>query len=142
MAALGEAEGISFAFGGVTGNTLPAHRVLQVVRREVGEEAAWRVLAGLYRRYFEEEADPASGETLEGACIEAGLEGEWVKGVVGDEERGLEEVKRVLGRKRADGVDSVPHVVFEGMRRDITVVGAREVDEYVKTLQTIIKESQ
>ena len=142
MASLGAAEGISFAFGGVMANTLPAHRLLQVVRRERGEKAAWWVLQALYRRYFEEEADPASAETLVGACLEAGLEEEWAKEVVGDGERGLEEVKKAVGKKRAEGVDSVPHVVFEGLRRDITLVGAREVDEYVKALQTIIKESQ
>lgn len=142
MGSLGAAEGINFAFGGVMANTLPAHRVLQVARREKGEEAAWKVLDGLYRRYFEEEAHPSSPETLEAACLEAGLEESWVKEVVGDEERGLQEVKRDIRNKRSEGVDSVPHIVFEGVRRDITLTGAREVDEYVKTLQAIIKESQ
>lgn len=142
MANIGAAEGITFSFGGVKANTLPAHRVLQAVRGEKGDEAAWAVLGGLYRRYFEEEANPASSETLEAACLEAGLDSEWVKGLIGDEERGAAEVKRVAGRKRSEGVDSVPHIVLEGMRRDITLVGAREVDEYVKALQTIIKESQ
>ena len=142
MASIGASDGINFAFGGVMANTLPAHRVLQVVRREQGDEAAWKVLGGLYTRYFEEEAHPSSRETLEAACLEAGLEEAWVKGVVGDESRGLDEAKRAAGRRRAEGVDSVPHIVFEGVRRDITLTGAREVDEYVKTLQTIIKESQ
>lgn len=120
-------------------NTLPAHRVLQVVRAEKGDEAAWRVVGGLYRRHFEEEANPASGKTLEAACLEAGLDEEWVKGVVGDDEKGLGEVKRAI--RMADGVDGVPHIVFEGRKRDLTLVGAKEVDEYVKALQTIIKES-
>lgn len=120
-------------------NTLPAHRVLQVVRAEKGDEAAWRVVGGLYRRHFEEEANPASGKTLEAACLEAGLDDEWVKGVVGDDEKGLGEVKRAI--RMADGVDGVPHIVFEGRKRDLTLVGAKEVDEYVKALQTIIKES-
>lgn len=140
LAGAGAEEGITFKFGGEVANTLPAHRVLQVVREEKGDEAAWKVVGGLYRRHFEEEANPASKETLEGACLEAGLEEEWVKGIVGDEERGLREVKRAI--RMADGVDGVPHVVFEGRKRDLTLVGAKEVDEYVKALQTIVKESQ
>ncbi|SPN97491.1 uncharacterized protein DNG_01005 [Cephalotrichum gorgonifer] len=142
MKALGEAEGIAFKYGGVMANTLPAHRVLQVVRGEKGDEKAWEVLGALYRRYFEEEQGPSSDETLVAAGLEAGLDEGWVRKVVGDKEVGLEEVKKVLGRARALGVDGVPHIVFEGRRRDITLVGAREVDEYVRTLETIIKESQ
>jgi hypothetical protein len=34
----------------------------------------------------------------------------------------------------------VPYVVLEGRRRDLTLEGAREVDEYVKSLRQIVKE--
>jgi len=32
-------------------------------------------------------------------------------------------------------------VIIEGKRRDFTLQGAKEVDEYVKTLEQVIKES-
>ncbi len=40
-----------------------------------------------------------------------------------------------------NGVDSVPHVLVEGKKRDITIQGANEVEEYVKALLQIVKES-
>ncbi len=41
-----------------------------------------------------------------------------------------------------NGVDSVPYITFEGKRRDLTLVGAKEVEEYLKTLETIARESK
>ena len=35
----------------------------------------------------------------------------------------------------------VPYVVFEGKRRDLTLVGAKEVAEYLKTLEAVAREA-
>ena len=49
----------------------------------------------------------------------------------------------MLVREQAgNGVDSVPYIMFEGKRRDLTLVGAKEVEEYVKALETISRESK
>ncbi len=56
-------------------------------------------------------------------------------------EDGLAEVK-MRAREVARDVDAVPTVVIEGRRRDLTLTGAKEVADYVKALQTIIKESK
>ena len=48
----------------------------------------------------------------------------------------------LLREQAGNGVDSVPYIVVEGKRRDFTLEGAREVDEYVKTLEQSIKESK
>jgi hypothetical protein len=37
---------------------------------------------------------------------------------------------------------SVPSTTFDGKRRDLTLAGAREVDEYLKTLETIAREGK
>ena len=58
-----------------------------------------------------------------------------------DQEDGLREVKDLVREQKMDGVDSVPYVVVEGRRRDVTLVGAKEVEEYVKSLETVVKES-
>ena len=38
-------------------------------------------------------------------------------------------------------VDSVPRIKIEGKRRDFELEGAKEVDEYVATLNKVIRES-
>ncbi|KAL7958749.1 thioredoxin-like protein [Trichoderma compactum] len=79
-------------------------------------------------------------EVLMGACVEAGISEEEASKVVGDEEIGLAEVKAKLGEVTRD-VDAVPVVMVEGKRRDITLTGPKEVEEYVKTLERIASES-
>ena len=48
----------------------------------------------------------------------------------------------LIREQAGNGVDSVPYVVFEGKRRDFTVEGAREVEEYVKEMEKVVKESK
>lgn len=40
------------------------------------------------------------------------------------------------------GVDAVPIITIEGKRRDVTLQGAKEIDEYEKALRQVIKEAQ
>ena len=61
--------------------------------------------------------------------------------MVGDEHEGLVEVKSLIREQAGNGVDSVPFVVLEGRRRDITLQGAQEVEDYEKALRQIVKES-
>jgi len=51
------------------------------------------------------------------------------------------DVKNLIREAEGNGVDSVPVVSVEGKRRDITLTGAQELHEYVKTLEQIVKES-
>lgn len=46
-----------------------------------------------------------------------------------------------IREQAGNGVDSVPYVVIEGRRRDITIQGANEVGDYLKALEKIVKES-
>lgn len=156
----GEACGVRFRFGGVIADTLQAHRVIQyfqtqqsegVAAGKEGEEGAAegpargsrgsRIVDALYRMYFEEEQDPSAADTLVAACVEAGVAEEEARRVVEDESEGLAEVKALLRESAMNGIDSVPHIVFEGRRRDITLVGAKDVEAYVKAMETIAKES-
>ena len=72
----------------------------------------------LYSQYFE-------NETLLQATMDAGIPEHEAKGMM--------DVKMV---------DSIPSITFEGKRRDLTLVGAKEVEEYLKTLETIARESK
>jgi predicted DsbA family dithiol-disulfide isomerase len=61
--------------------------------------------------------------------------------VIDDASVYLAETERAMQAQAADGIDAVPHVVFEGRRRDIALTGAKEVEEYGRVLEQIYKES-
>jgi len=141
MSAYGVSEGIKYKFGGTVANTLHAHRLIQHFQEERGPEIADKIVVSLYRQYFEEEKHPSSEETLLAAAIEAGISEQEAKSLIEDESEGMMEVKMLMREQAGNGVDAVPYVIFEGRKRDFTLVGCKEVDEYVKTLQQVIKES-
>ena len=100
------------------------------------------VREALYSQYFEEAQHPSAPETLLRAATTAGVaEGE-AKAFVDDKDEGLQDVKMLIRDQSGNGVDSVPYIVIEGRRRDLTLVGAKEVQEYVKALEQVAKESK
>jgi len=100
----------------------------------------WWDLA-LYEQYFTLNHHPSSRETLLTATRAAGIPDKEAEAVVGDREEGLQEVKMLIREQQGNGVDAVPYIVLEGRRRDFTLEGAKEVADYVKTLEMIVKES-
>ena len=72
---------------------------------------------------------------------EAGIPEAEAKKVIQDESKGLQETKMKIREQASNGVDSVPFIAIEGKRRDLTIQGANEVEDYVKALDQIIKES-
>lgn len=96
----------------------------------------------MYSQYFENERHPSSDETLLKATTAADVPESEAKEIVEDKNDGLRDVQMLIREQAGNGVDSVPYVVIEGKRRDVTLIGAKEVDEYVKALETIVKESK
>jgi predicted DsbA family dithiol-disulfide isomerase len=132
---------INFKFGGEVANTLPSHRVIQHFQEVKGEEVAKKIVSSLYSQYFEQERHPSSPETLVRACTEAGIAEEEAKAFVEDENEGLQEVKMLVREQAQNGIDAVPYIIFEGKRRDFTLIGAKEEDQYLKTMDMVVKES-
>ncbi|KAJ3495560.1 hypothetical protein NLG97_g3311 [Lecanicillium saksenae] len=135
--------GVALNFGGAMGNTLHAHRVIQHFQdpdNGGGEERTVKLVEALYARYFTQAKHPAADETLVEACVEAGVDEAEARAFVADKDKGLRDAKNKL-RTNGQDVDAVPVVMFEGKRRDITITGAKEVADYVKAMETIIKES-
>ena len=99
------------------------------------------VCPALYSQYFEHEKHPSSDETLLQAAKDAGIPDAEAKEFIEDKNEGLMDVKMAVREQAGNGVDSVPHIVLEGKRRDLTLIGAKEVPEYLKALQSIAKES-
>lgn len=98
--------------------------------------------SALYSQYFENERNPSSDETLLRATADAGIPEPEAKPVIENKHDGLQDVKMLIHEQATNGVDSVPYVVLEGKRRDFTLVGAKEVEEYEKVLHQIVKESK
>ena len=122
-------------------NTMNAHRMIQHFQETLGPEVADKLVSSLYRQYFEEERHPSTDSTLLEACKEAGVPENEAKEVVNDQSEGLQDVKLLIREQAGNGIDSVPFIVIEGRKRDVTVHGAKEVEDYVKALNQIIKES-
>lgn len=64
------------------------------------------------------------------------------KAFVEDKNDGLMDAKTAVREQASNGIDSVPYIRLEGKRRDFTLVGAKEVEEYEKALAQIAKESK
>jgi predicted DsbA family dithiol-disulfide isomerase len=141
ISAYGKDVGINFRFGGTVANTLQAHRLIQHSQELKGPETADKIVDSLYRQYFEEERHPSSAETLLSASSEAGIPEKEAQAFIEDEDEGLMDVKMLIREQAGNGIDAVPYIVLEGKRRDITLEGCREVDEYLKALNQIVKES-
>lgn len=60
---------------------------------------------------------------------------------ISDENDGMQNVKRLIREQALNGIDSVPYIVFEGKRRDFTLEGAKEVEDYLKALNQVAKEA-
>ncbi|KAI9759792.1 MAG: hypothetical protein M4579_002091 [Chaenotheca gracillima] len=144
MNAYGVPSGISFDFHGTIANTINAHRLIQHYQEEPqgSPELANKIVDALYKAYFHSEAHPSAKETLLTAATEAGVPAADAEAFIDDESEGLQDVKMLIREQAMNGVDSVPTVVFEGKRRDLTLTGAKEIPEYVKTMEQIIKESE
>lgn len=141
MSAYGVGEGIEYKFGGTIANTMQAHRVIQHFQEEKGSETADKIVTSLYRQFFEEEKHPSSEQTLLKATTEAGISEKEAKDFIEDEDEGLMDVKTLIREQTGNGVDAVPYIIIEGKRRDFTIEGCKEVEEYVKALQQVVKES-
>lgn len=142
MSAYGTTEGIDFKFGGTIANTLQAHRLLQHFQASKGAATADKLICSLYKQYFEHERHPSSPETLLQAAAEAGIDEAEARTFIEHQEEGLQDVKLLIQEQKGNLIDAVPFVVLTGRRRNIDLEGCREVAEYARALQSIIKECQ
>ncbi|KAH8699634.1 putative RNA binding protein Rnp24 [Ilyonectria robusta] len=140
MTGLAEQLGVPLTFTGPTGNSFHAHRVIQLVQESDGAAVTNRLVDELFRRYFAEGQHPAADDTLVAACIAAGVPEEQAKALVADREKGQKQVKEKIRSVGMD-IDAVPVVMVEGRRRDLTLTGLKQVADYVKALETVVKES-
>ncbi|KAH7193512.1 thioredoxin-like protein [Fusarium flagelliforme] len=128
------------AFTGPTGNSFPAHRIIQQIQESHGAEVTNKLVDALFRLYFAEGRHPGEDEMLIEACVEAGVDEKEAKSLVENKAKGERKTKEDI-RSIGMDIDSVPTVIIEGRRRDLTLTGLKEISEYVKAMETIKKES-
>ena len=48
----------------------------------------------------------------------------------------------LIREQAGNGIDAVPHIVMEGKRRDFTLEGAKEVEDYLKEMENLVRETK
>lgn len=111
----------------------PDHRMAQDSATDENE--------ALYRAYFTAGANPTSLSTLLGAAISGGIPNGEAEAFIVDEMDFLSETRMLIREQSSNGIDSVPHIMIEGKKRDFTLEGAKETTEYLKTLEDVAREA-
>jgi len=116
-------EGLSFKFGGKTGPSRNGHRLVYYAQTHGGEAAQNSVMLALWRRYFEQEIDITTLETLVNIGVESGLGSkEEITAYLESGKDGVE-VDCVAEEARDKGISGVP---FYEIQERWEVSGAQE----------------
>ena len=99
LSQIGEQIGIKFAYGGKTGNTRDAHRVIQLAKTK-GEDMQTRVVVELFKAYFERNDDITDHVVLQKAAVQGGLGEEETREWLESDKGGPEVDKEVEAAKR------------------------------------------
>ena len=134
LGAVGRAVGIDFRFGGRTGRTRDSHRLIRMAATRGGPDAQGRVVAALFRGYFERERDITSRAFLEEAGADAGLDRAEVKGWL-ESDAGGADVDAEVEAAQAQLISGVPNFTIQGQ---FEVRGAQEPEGF-KTIFEKIK---
>jgi predicted DsbA family dithiol-disulfide isomerase len=127
VVAVGEAEGISFAFDRIEGtpNTLDAHRLIGLAGEQGVQDA---VVEALFRAYFAEGRDISSRQTLLDVVADAGLDRRKAE-VVLESDEGMEAVKQAEAPARRFRVEGVPFFLIHGT---VTLSGAQQPEAFLE----------
>ena len=126
MVAVGETEGIHFAFDRIerTPNTVDAHRLIWLADQQGCQDA---IVESLFRAYFTEGRDISNRQTLIDVVAEAGLERQLAEAMLNSEE-GMDAIKEAEELSRRRRVDGVPFFIINN---EITLSGAQQPDVFL-----------
>ena len=129
MTALGEAEGVAFAFGRQTRtpSTRRAHKLIAHATRMGNADP---VVEALFRAYFEEARDIGDGRVLADIAADAGLDREAALAAMEDEllDRQVADLEAEAGQS---GVSGVPFFIIDGQW---AISGAQPAEQWVEAL--------
>lgn len=106
-------DGLTFSFGGNTGPSRNAHRLVFYAQSHGGETAQNDVMLGLWRRYYEREVDITLLDVLVEVGVEAGLgSAEEVKEYLVSG-RDAAKVDQLAEEQRREGISGVPNYLIQ-----------------------------
>lgn len=76
------------------------------------------------------------------AATDAGIPEAEARSFIEDPKAGLRDTQNSIRETAGNGIDAVPHITIIGKRRDITIEGAKEIEEFEKELHRIARESK
>lgn len=112
LAQIGSQIGINFAFGGKTGNTRDAHRIIQLAKTK-SEATQTRVVEELFNAYFEKNEDITDHRVLAQRAVQGGLDEAEVKEWL-DSDKGGSGVDREVNSAQRRFVSGVPNFTVNG----------------------------
>jgi predicted DsbA family dithiol-disulfide isomerase len=126
IVAVGQTEGIHFAFGRIerTPNTVDAHRLIWLADQQVCQDA---IVESLFLAYFTEGRDISNRQTLIDVVAGAGLERHRAEAILNSEE-GMDAIKEAQELSRWHRVDGVPFFIINN---EITLSGAQQPDVFL-----------
>lgn len=132
VVAVGESEGIHFAFGKIdrTPNTVDAHRVIWFANQHGCQDT---VVEGLFRAYFTEGRDIGNRETLVNVGAEAGLDRHAVETML-DSDEGMDAISNAREMSQRYGVDGVPYFIIN---QNFALSGAQESEVFVEAFRQV-----
>jgi len=132
LAEVGKDVGISFKFGGKTGNTRDSHRLIQLGKSK-SPAVQTRVVEELFAAYFENEGDITNHEVLKNAGVKAGLDEkevvEWLKS-----DKGGKAVDEEVERAQLNQISGVPNFTIQGKYE---VGGAQDPGVFLRLFEKI-----
>ncbi|KAF4975047.1 hypothetical protein FZEAL_8116 [Fusarium zealandicum] len=133
MRKVGEPLGISFKFGGQTGNSRDSHRVVQLAKK-YGDEVEGKALDGFFAAYFEQERDITAYDTLKSVAVEAGIPADdFQKAILDSDEYGAV-VDQAASLARRNGVTGVPDFVIQDQ---FQLHGANDPARFVRVFEKV-----
>lgn len=132
LTSLGKEDGISFKFGGKTGNTRDSHRLIQLGKTK-SSEMQTKVVEALFISYFEKEEDITSQAVLLSAGLQAGLPEAEVKEWLSSD-RGGPQVDREVLDAQSRAISGVPHFTIQGRYE---LGGAQEPEAFLEIFERI-----
>ena len=134
MAALGEEEGIHFAFGGRIGSTLLSHRLLRRVSTTQPQLVS-PLVDRLFTLYFELQEDVSDAATLARAAVSVGVsedEAALLAYLRGTEDESAVQLDIISAYR--NGIDGVPHFRIDGIYE---VPGAEQPEVFMDAFRKL-----
>mmetsp|Transcript_22325 Transcript_22325/g.66548 ORF Transcript_22325/g.66548 Transcript_22325/m.66548 type:complete len:264 (-) Transcript_22325:320-1111(-) len=132
-----EQVGLKYSVGGLTGNTMDSHRLIQWAGKVGGPSAQDKVVEYLFRGYFTQERFINDRALLLEAADAAGLQG--AAEYLANPENGLSEVQAELAAARARAVSGVPNFTIDGR---VVLSGAQDPSTFVEVFEQALQQKE